>query len=417
MIDSSGILYYFCVDKKLTEMMADQNHVLNLRCEPVPVVRIAFIGMGNRGLATLKRYLILQGVEIKAVCDLNPDNIRKAKEILQGTAHAECRMYAGKDDWQDICRDDSIDLVYICTDWNTHATMAIEAMRQGKHVAVEVPLAMTVKDCWSIVDTAEQTQRHCFMLENCCYDPFALMTLNMAQKGVLGEITHCEGAYIHDLRERYHADTSHGGYFNGWMTKYCQGFQGNPYPTHGLGPIAQLLNIHRGDRLKYLVSMPGRAEAGNPMINSTLIRTEKDVSIMLQYDVSTPRPYSRMQTTCGTLGFTQKYPQPVVRVDSVPEDRDADYFMQKYRHPLSATLGEEGKALGVTNEMNYIMDRRLIYCLQNGLPLDMDVYDAAEWSCITQLSALSAAQGSRPMEIPDFTRGRWQQIQGFHFFL
>lgn len=397
--------------------MSNNNHVLNLRCDAIPVVRMAFIGMGNRGLATLKRYMMQKGVQIIAICDLNPENILKAKEILAETEHKECKMYTGSEDWRAVCRASNLDLIYICTDWNTHATMAIDAMECGKHVAVEVPLAMTVDDCWNIVETAERTQRHCFMLENCCYDPFALMTLRMAQEGVLGDITHCEGAYIHDLRERYHADTKHGGYFNGWMAEYCQGFQGNPYPTHGLGPIAQLLNIHRGDRLKYLVSIPGRAENGTPMVNNTLLRTEKDVSILLQYDVSTPRPYSRMQTTCGTTGFTQKYPVPCVRIDGQPEEHDAAYFQKIYQHPLSATLGEEGKAAGATNEMNYIMDRRLIYCLQNGLPLDMDVYDAAEWSCITQLSAQSAALGGQPIEIPDFTRGRWQLIPGFQFYM
>lgn len=397
--------------------MSNNNHVLNLRCDAIPVIRMAFIGMGNRGLATLKRYMMQKGVQIIAICDLNPENILKAKEILAQTEHKECKMYTGSEDWRTVCRASNLDLIYICTDWNTHAAMAIDAMECGKHVAVEVPLAMTVEDCWNIVETAEQTQRHCFMLENCCYDPFALMTLRMAQEGVLGDITHCEGAYIHDLRERYHADTRNGGYFNGWMAEYCQGFQGNPYPTHGLGPIAQLLNIHRGDRLKYLVSIPGKAENGTPMVNNTLLRTEKDVSILLQYDVSTPRPYSRLQTTCGTKGFTQKYPVPCVRIDGQPEEHDAAYFQKIYQHPLSATLGEEGKAAGATNEMNYIMDRRLIYCLQNGLPLDMDVYDAAEWSCITQLSAQSAALGGQPIEIPDFTRGRWQLIPGFQFHM
>ena len=391
------------------------NHVLNLRCDAIPEVRMAFIGMGNRGLATLKRYMIQNGVKITAICDLNPDNISKAHEVISNSVHSNCKMFTGDEDWRKVCRIPDIDLIYICTDWNTHASMAIEAMEQGKHVAVEVPLAMTVEDCWNIVETAEQTQRHCFMLENCCYDPFALMTLRMAQSGMLGDITHCEGAYIHDLRERYHADTATGGYFNGWMAEYCQGFQGNPYPTHGLGPIAQLLNIHRGDRLKYLVSMPGKTEKGSPMINNTLIRTEKGVSILLQYDVFTPRPYSRLQTTCGTKGFTQKYPVPCVCLDEMPEEKNADFFLKKYQHPLSATLGEEGKAAGATNEMNYIMDRRLIYCLRNGLPLDMDVYDAAEWSCITQLSAQSAALGGQPIEIPDFTRGRWQLIPGFQF--
>lgn len=397
--------------------MMSKEHVLELRCAPIPLVRIAFIGMGNRGLATLKRYMMLDGVKIVAICDLASENIDKAYEVIQNSSYEACNMYTGENDWQLLCRRPDIDLIYICTDWNAHAMMAVEAMNCGKHVAVEVPLAMTVEDCWRIVDTAEKTQRHCFMTENCCYDPFALMTLRMAQEGILGDITHCEGAYIHDLRTRYQTDAANGGYFNDWMNEYCNGFQGNPYPTHGLGPIAQLLNIHRGDRLKYLVSMPAKAEKGIPIINNTLLQTENGISILLQYDVSTPRPYSRLQTTCGTKGFTQKYPQPCISLDNMPEKQDAAFIQELYRHPLSATIGEEGKLRGVTNEMNYIMDRRLIYCLQQGLPLDMDVYDAAEWSCITQLSALSASQNGQMMEIPDFTRGRWQLISGFKYHM
>jgi len=331
-----------------------------------------------------------------------------------------------------LCGRADIDLVYICTDWLTHTDIAVYAMQQGRHAALEVPAAMSVADCWRLVDTAEQTRRHCMMLENCCYDAFALTTLNMVRQGALGEITHAEGAYIHDLRRHYFADETEGGYHNNWIKLYSQQHTGNPYPTHGLGPICQWMDIHRGDRMEYLVSMSSReaglsayargqfgkhsAEAAQPYlmgdVNTTLIRTVKGRTIVLQYDVTTPRPYSRHQTVCGTKGFMQKYPVPCILLDEYGKEplagEDFEKVMERYKHPFTATIGEEAKRKEMPNEMNYIMDYRLVHCLRNGLPLDQDVYDAAEWSCITELSELSVRQGSIPVEIPDFTRGNWE---------
>ena len=305
-------------------------------------------------------------------------------------------------------------------------------MECGKHVAIEVPAAMNIAECWQLVDTAEKTRRHCIMLENCCYDPFALTTLEMARQGVLGEIMH-EGAYIHDLRSMYFAEESEGGYHNHWGKRYSIEHTGNPYPTHGLGPACQILDIHRNDRMEYLVSMSthqaGMSEYARKRfgenspearqkyklgdVNTTLIHTAKGKTIMLQYNVSTPRPYSRLQTVCGTLGFAQKYPVPCIALDShgdTPLEGEAlEQVLTLYKHPFSATIGEEAHRKGLPNEMNYVMDYRLIYCLRNGLPLDMDVYDAAEWSCITELSEKSVLNGSIPVEIPDFTRGVWEK--------
>ena len=280
---------------------------------------------------------------------------------------------------------------------------------------------------------AEETRRHCMMLENCCYDAFALTTLNMVQQGVLGEITHAEGAYIHDLRKHYFADEKAGGYHNHWIKLYSQQHTGNPYPTHGLGPVCQWMNIHRGDRMEYLVSMSSRqaglsAYAGQVFgasseeaaqsyemgdVNTTLIHTAKGRTILLQYDVTTPRPYSRHQTVCGTKGFMQKYPVPCLLLDEYGKEplsgEQFERMMEQYKHPFTAVIGEEARRKNMPNEMNYIMDYRLIHCLRNGLPLDQDVYDAAEWSCITELSERSVRQGSVPVEIPDFTRGNWKE--------
>lgn len=380
------------------------SHVLQLACAPLPVVRIGFIGLGNRGMATLKRYLVIDDIEIVALCDVNPAHLNAASELLRADGKHRPVLSDSPEGWRVMCQRDDIDLVYICTDWLTHTPMACFAMEQGKHVAIEVPAATTVEECWQLVYTAERTRRHCFMLENCCYDTFHQATLTMAAEGMLGTLTHLEGAYIHDLRDKYEADGP-----KGWMARLCGQHKGNPYPTHGIGPVCQLLNIHRGDKLDYLVSMTPSTDAPHDVcVNNTLIRTVNGKTILLQYDVTTPRPYSRMQTVCGTRGFVQKYPRRCIMLDGQePVKGDAvEPLVAQYTSPDIAAIQAEGHRLGVANIMNYTMDRRLIYCLREGLPLDIDVYDAAEWSCIAELSEQSALNGGIPVKIPDFTRGK-----------
>lgn len=379
--------------------------VLKLACTPIPTVRIGFIGLGNRGMATLRRYLVIEGVDIVALCDISPENLSAAGELLAGDGRYHPVTYGGADGWMELCRNREIDLVYVCTDWLTHAPMACYAMEQGKHVAIEVPAATTVDECWQLVRTSEHTRRHCFMLENCCYDTFHLAVLTMERKGLLGTLTHLEGAYIHDLRDKYDADGP-----KGWMSRLCGQHKGNPYPTHGIGPVCQLLNIHRGDRLESLVSLTPATDVPHDVcINNTLIRTVKGKTILLQYDVTTPRPYSRMQTVCGTRGFVQKYPRRCIMLDGQPPVKgdSVEPIVERYTEHHLAEIQREGHRLQVPNIMNYTMDRRLIHCLREGLPLDIDVYDAAEWSCIAELSEQSALQGGKPMEIPDFTCGHW----------
>lgn len=372
-----------------------------LRCAPLPVVRIGFIGLGARGLKTVERYTDIAGAEIKCLADLSAEAAERANGMLALSGRPVARCFSGPDAWREVCRQDDVDLVYICTDWATHAEMAIEAMERGKHVAVEVPLATTVEDCWRVVRTAERTRRHCFMTENCCYDWFHLATLALAEAGELGTITHCEGAYIHDWRGLLGEDGGRGFY----EESVRQG--GNPYPTHAIGPIAQILGFHRHDRMVRLVSMTGQAAGRDSSLghtNTTLITTERGVTVMLQFDGTTPRPYSRLQTVCGTRGFVQKYPVPTVQTEQgLREDKHAEEFMKRHLTTKTARAWQEGQRLGVDNEMNYAMDRRLIYCLQQGLPLDIDVYDAAEWSCLTELTRLSAEQGGVPVDVPDFT--------------
>lgn len=395
-------------------------HALELRCPPIPIVRIGMVGLGQRGMKTLERYAFIEGAEIKMLADVDTLKLQEANNALSASGRSIARTYDDPDGWKEICRSKDIDLLYICTDWKTHCSMAVEAMNCGKHVAVEVPAATTVDECWQLVETAERTRRHLFMTENCCYDLFSLATYQLKEMGRLGTISHCEGAYIHDLRYTFgmgnnvHATRA-------WMAKSCATHGGNPYPTHGMGPIGWLLNLHRGDRMDYLVSLTAASTDRQHLqgkVNTTLIRTVGGASILLQLDVTTPRPYNRMQTVCGSKGFMQKYPVPTIQFGDEPPftGEAALQEAEKVADSDAARLWRHGHAVGVPNEMNYAMDARLIHCLRNGLPLDIDVYDAAEWSCIAELSQLSALNGSIPVEIPDFTRGHWQDLKSHRLY-
>ena len=378
--------------------------VYQLRCEPLPVVRIGMIGLGHRGIKTLQRYADIEGSEITCLADIDAGAVERANQQLALSGRHLARTFTGEEAWREVCRQADVDLVYVCTDWNSHAPIAIEAMECGKHVAVEVPLATTVDDCRRVVEVAERTRRHCFMTENCCYDWFHLATLSLAETGALGIITHCEGAYIHDWRDLFSHQAMPGR--QGFYEESCH-HGGNPYPTHAIGPIAQLLGFHRHDAMDCLVAMTGHAAGEDSLlghVSSALISTKKGATVLLQFDGTTPRPYSRLQTVCGTKGFVQKYPQPVVQTeDGLRDGEHAENFMKLLLHTPAGRLWMQGHLLGVDNEMNYAMDRRLVHCLQRGLPLDIDVYDAAEWSCLAELTRESAMAHGKQVKIPDFT--------------
>jgi predicted dehydrogenase len=416
---------------------AGQTDALLLACEPIDTVRIAFVGLGMRGSDAVARYMYIEGVKVVALCDIVPERIDSCQAILRRNNRPEAQEYTGESGWKALCENPNIDLVYVCTHWQLHTPIAVYAMEHGKHVAVEVPAGLTVDECWQLVNTAEKTRRHCMMLENCCYDFFEMTTLNMAQQGVFGEVIHTEAAYIHDLRWLNFDDKT--GYWDMWRLKYNTNHTGNPYPTHGLGPVCQIMNIHRGDRMNFLVSMStdqfGMTEyarekfganseyAKTPYklgdMNTTLIRTVKGKTIMIQHDVTSPRPYDRIHKVSGTKGYAVKYPQPQIALEPnahkflPPERRDS--LLKAYEHPFSKEIGELARKVGGHGGMDFIMDYRLIYCLRNGLPLDEDVYDAAEWSCIVELSEKSVLNGSAPVQIPDFTRGAWAKLKGLHF--
>lgn len=415
-----------------------QQSVLGLAVDPIEVVRVGFVGLGMRGPGAVERFTHLDGIEIKALCDLLPERVESSQKILADKGLPEAASYSGEAGWKELCERDDIDLVYIATGWQKHVPIAVYAMQHGKHVAVEVPAATSVAECWQLVDVAEQTRRHCMMLENCVYDFFEMATLNMAQQGLFGEIQHVEGGYIHNL------DPFWEYYQDNWRLEFNQGHRGDVYPTHGLGPACQILNIHRGDRMTRLVSMDTRsingAATAKKMMDAdtfangdhtmTMIQTARGKSILLQHNVYTPRPYTREYQVTGTKGFANKYPiQGFAFADeklaeAVPDHENLsshsfvpkevkDELMEKYKHPITRDIEELAKTVGGHGGMDFIMDYRLVYCLHNGLPLDQDVYDAAEWSCIGGLSAASLENGNMPVQFPDFTRGDWDRIQGY----
>ncbi len=392
-------------------------------------VRIGFVGLGNRGPGAVVRMSKIEGVEIAALCDLRPERISHVKERIKETPH-DPAVYTGSEDaWKEMCEREDLDLIYIATPWYLHTPMAVYAMEQGKHAATEVPAAITLDECWQLVEVSEKTRKHCMMLENTCYDFFELLTLNLARQGYFGEIIHGEGAYIHDILEGNFSKTK---YYDMWRLKQNMR-NGSLYPTHGLGPVAQVMNINRGDRMDYLVSVSSRdfmmgkkakaLAAEDPFyqpfagknfrgnMNTTTIKTEQGRTILLQHDVTSPRPYSRLHTISGTEAYAQKYPLPG-KISEGHEgwlsQEDMQILEEKYQPPIVKKIGELAKQIGGHGGMDFLMDWRMIDCLRNGIPLDMDVYDAAAWSSIGPLSEWSVANRSGAIDVPDFTRGAWK---------
>lgn len=422
-----------------------QKDVIGLRHAPIPVVRVGFIGLGMRGPGAVHRMTNIDGVEVKALCDLYPERVTRVQKTLTKAGKPAAAEYSGSEEaWKELCRRDDIDLIYIATDWKRHAEMMIYAMEQGKHVACEVPAVMTLKEAWDVVNTAERTQRHCMMLENCVYDFFELTTLNMAQQGLFGDVLSGKGAYIHNLEDFWH------DYESNWRFEYNREHRGDVYATHGLGPVCFALNIHRGDKMEYLTAMdvpavsiprfmertgiPSKGEFKNGEMTHTLIKTNKGKTIYVEHNVASYRPYDRMYQLIGTDGFANKYPIQGISLRPTEDNKKAanhedlgnhsfvsdavrQQLMQKYQHPITKDIVEKAKKVGGHGGMDFIMDYRLIYCLQKGLPLDMDVYDLAEWSSMAELTRISLENNSAPVQVPDFTRGGWKKLDGVKFAL
>jgi hypothetical protein len=392
-------------------------------------VRVGVIGLGMRGSEAIRRLAYIDGLQIVAVCDKLIERAEAAVKRLEAAGLTGTLKYGGSESaWKDMCNRQDLDLIYICTPWDLHTPMAVYAMEHEKHAATEVPAATTLEECWQLVETSEKTRKHCMMLENCCYDFFELLTLNMVRNGLFGDVVHVEGAYLHDLRQ---LNFSKSGYVDMWRLQENIGRNGNLYPTHGLGPVCQCLDINRGDRMDYLVSLSTndfmmRAMAtelaakddffkpytdkpyrGN--MNNTVVRTALGKSILIQHDVTTPRPYSRIHLVSGTKAFAVKYPEPRIAMNEKwKSPEELALLTTEYQTPLLKHVGELAKKVGGHGGMDFIMDWRLIDCLRNGLPLDQDVYDAALWSSVAPLSEKSVKQRSSSVDVPDFTRGNWK---------
>lgn len=427
---------------EVPERPAGQTHMVGFACAPMDTVRVGIIGLGMRGYSAVERMIKVPGAKVTVICDIDTARVERSQRIFDSLGMPRVAAYGGEENsWRALCERPDVDLVYIVTDWEHHAPMALYAMEQGKHAAIEVPAAMNLDEIWDLINTSERTRRHCMMLENCVYDFFEMNTLNMAQQGLFGEVLHTEGSYIHNLDEFWPY------YWNNWRLDYNRRHRGDVYPTHGVGPACQLLDIHRGDRMTTLVSMDTKAVSGPAYIEKTtgkapesfangdhtmtMIRTAGGKTIHIQHDVVNPRPYSRMYQLTGTKGFANKYPvegyaflPEQIASDFIPdhENLSAHGFItpeqqraltEQYTHPIIREVGEVAKKVGGHGGMDYIMDYRLIYCLRNGLPLDMDVYDLAEWCSLIPLSALSIEAGSAPVEVPDFTRGAWNLTHGY----
>ncbi|MEZ4416783.1 MAG: Gfo/Idh/MocA family oxidoreductase [Gemmatimonadota bacterium] len=391
-------------------------------------VRVGFVGVGGMGSVHVRNLLEIAGVDLVAVCDIRPEHAERARTWAVEKGQAPPELYTrGERDFERMCAEADLDLVYNATPWDFHVPICLAAMSNGKHAATEVPAALTLEDCWALVEAAERHQRHCVMMENCNYSRSELMVLNMVRQGVLGEILHGEGGYLHDLRDIKFADEGEGL----WRREWSKTTNANLYPTHGLGPVANCMDINRGDRFQTLVSMssPSRGlqewarehyPEGHPKrqesyalgdVNVSLIQTALGRTIYVGHDTNLPRPYSRIHTVQGTKGLFQGYPDRVyVEGMSDPHSWSTiEEFRDRYEHPLWVReLAEQAERPG-HGGMDFLEDQRLIYCLRNGLPTDMNVYDAAALSAVIDLSRQSVAQGGAPQDFPDFTRGRWQE--------
>jgi len=394
---------------------------------PIPLVRVGFVGVGLQGTEHVKNLLSLDGVELRAVCDIVPEKAERSQGLAREAGKPQPRTYTrGPRDFERLCAEEDLDLVYTATPWEWHVPVMLAAMKHGKHAATEVPAAQTVEDCWKLVETAEKEKRHCLLMENCCYDQPEMMVLHMLRRGLFGEAMHAEVGYQHDLREIKFEAKDEGL----WRRAHATRLNANLYPTHGLGPAAQAMGINRGDQFDYLVSMASNARGlqdfqrehlpeDDPRrkeryvlgdVNTSMIRTKLGRTIYLVHDTNLPRPYARYNVFQGSKGIYSGFPPRFYFDGQRPAHRyrPLEEFVEEWDHPLW-TADRVKNAKNGHGGMDFLEDLRLMECLQQGLPTDFDVYDAAAWSCMVELTGRSVASRSKAMEVPDFTRGRWRQ--------
>ena len=427
---------------------AGQQSALGLTAPKIDNVRVGFVGLGMRGPGAVNRFCHIPGVEIVALCDYVEKNAEACQKYLRQAGLAPATIYSGEKGYEELCKRPDIDLVYVATDWDHHFPVAKCALLNGKHTAIEVPSAMNLEQCWELINLSEKTRKHCMILENCCYDYYELNALAMAQAGVFGEVLRAEGAYIHNLDDfwdYYWKNPSNDPDKLGWRMKYNMENRGDVYATHGLGPVAQCLDIHRGDRFTTLVAMDTKSVHGKEYVKNktgkdveyrngdhttTLMRTANGKVVEIQHNVMNPQPYNRLFKLTGTKGYATKYPEEHFAVEAsamantgapqvdnlsthsfLPRAQH-EALVKKYYHPILTKYGELGREMG-HGGMDFMMDSRLVYCLQNGLQLDMDVYDLAEWCCLAELGSISMDHNCAAVEFPDFTRGEWNKVKGF----
>ena len=405
-------------------------------------IRVGFVGIGGRGTGAVHRVAQIPGCEVVALCDKNPERVEANLKWLKENKHPVVpKGYVGEEAYKQLCDFGDCDVVYCATPWHLHQPVALRALNGGKIALVEVTSALTTDECWELVEASEKWRIPCMQLENCVYGEIELLELNLARLGMFGEITHVEGAYIHDLRS---VIPQSGPNNNEWRWRYGENMahRGDRYPTHGLVPLAQTLGINRGDRFDYLVALGNgphnrnyervRREylsdadsrkfdppAAMADMNTTLLKTVNGVSVLVQHDVSSPRPYNRKAFISGTKGAMGDYPFRCTFEEKCMDGRTHKWFdakqaeevRAKYMHPMWRDVSEMAKKVGGHGGMDFIMDLRWAYCLQNGLPLDMDVYDLAATSCLCELTETSDRNGSKPMPVPDFTRGNWRNVE------
>lgn len=395
---------------------------------PIETVRVGYVGIGNQGSGHLRNLLRIEGVEIKAVCDIREERTLWAQEECAKAGKPKPAAYTrGLEDFKRMCDAEGLDLVYNATPWEWHVPISVKAMETGSHAASEVPGAITLEGCWELVETSEKYKKHCCTMENCNYDRTELMFLNMIRQGLFGKLLHAECGYLHDLRE-YKFGQAY--YPHDWRLQHSIKRNADLYPTHGLGPVAQWMDITRGNKFEYLVSMSSpslslkleaikRYSKDHPLaktdyalgdVISTLIKTHKGQTILVTHDTNSPRPYSRRILIQGTGGLARKYPEEKIYIEGVSKPHrweDLADYSEQYKHPLLTSLEEKAEGAG-HGGMDFIEDYRLIQCLREGKPTDSDVYEGATINAIIALSEKSLASNSSPVAFPDFTRNRWK---------
>ncbi len=413
-----------------TSVLADDQAAANRK-----PLRIGFVGIGNRGTAHLDICLAQKEIEIPAICDINPANLRRARTWIEKSGRPTPAEYGrGETDFKRMCERENLDLVVTATPWRWHAQVCVAAMTNEKHAATEVPAALTVEECWQLVETSEKSNRFCTMLEQVNYARHSLMVLHMIQQGAFGELVNAAGGYMHDLRNAKLDPNSASYPRKLWRLAHSIRRNGNLYPTHPIGPIAWWLDINRGDRFDYLVSMSSNAVSLNDFaarqygqqsryakqkmlqgdVNVSLLKTATGRSVSLFFDTNTPHPHTKDLKLQGTRGYYSGNSQEVF-LDGRTRDKHGEplfNYADEYEHPLWTRLGKQKYARvrghGGGGAHNQIMWRRIGDAIRGGHQPDIDVYDAATWSVISALAEQSVSNRSQTVDFPDFTRGKWK---------